>query len=466
LDLRMGLTPDTGAALTINPDFSQVESDSTRVDLNQRFALWYPERRPFFLDGVDSFEDPAGTLYSRSIVEPIYGAKISGREGRLAIGVLDALDQSPSASVHEWGSPGFDEDDVEQAWAQNRYLRMRLDAGQGSAIGWTFADKRLVRSPSGEPLEEAEDGDLPGRNQVLATDAEIPLGRRWTVAGQSSWTHTEGLGLGNSTTGVIGRASGIGTGFEAGASGLTEDYRKEMGFMNQSGGVAGWMEVDHTYEPEGSVDTITPRMAVSHIQGTEGSPHEGDLSQSLNLSSSVDLGVFGFYTNLVGSRVIEDSVEVPGWTSHTGMYGEFGANFSCHTGLARSRTLDWDLLVPADQWRSYLNLTLRPDARSRVEVHLDYERFTPEGEISEQAMVVWSRLQRQLSREWGLRMIGEVATGDAVDIPRMYGSGLVTWLSSPGTEAYIGVTQVVLLEDEPWVEELVLFTKVSWLFQG
>ncbi len=81
LDLRLGITPDLGLAATANPDFSQVESDLADVRLNARFAFQFTERRPFFLDGIDLYQDRSNTLYSRSIAEPLYGVKLSGREG-------------------------------------------------------------------------------------------------------------------------------------------------------------------------------------------------------------------------------------------------------------------------------------------------------------------------------------------------------------------------------------------------
>ena len=102
-----------GLAATLNPDFSQVEGDIRQIDLNQRFAFFYPERRPFFLDGIDSFRDPAKTLYTRSIVAPMGGVKVSGRTDRLNVGALAAVDRSPQASIHEDGTPGFDETALE-----------------------------------------------------------------------------------------------------------------------------------------------------------------------------------------------------------------------------------------------------------------------------------------------------------------------------------------------------------------
>jgi len=109
LDLRYGLTPSIGVTATVLPDFSQIEFDETPISLNSRFACYFPERRPFFLDGKEYFADIPETLYSRSIVDPIYGVKSFGKEGAWSIGAVHAPDRSPGPSVNQDGAPGFSE---------------------------------------------------------------------------------------------------------------------------------------------------------------------------------------------------------------------------------------------------------------------------------------------------------------------------------------------------------------------
>ena len=84
LVIRESLTLDT----TINPDFSQVESDDPQVTVNQRFEVFFPEKRPFFLENASYFQTPENLFFSRRIGDPLGGARLTGRLGRWSIGLL------------------------------------------------------------------------------------------------------------------------------------------------------------------------------------------------------------------------------------------------------------------------------------------------------------------------------------------------------------------------------------------
>jgi hypothetical protein len=84
---KLGITSDLTLDGTVNPDFSQVESDAGQIDFNQRYALYYDEKRPFFLEGSDLWqfggtveEGPLQSLvYTRTIVDPTFGFKLTGK---------------------------------------------------------------------------------------------------------------------------------------------------------------------------------------------------------------------------------------------------------------------------------------------------------------------------------------------------------------------------------------------------
>ena len=449
LDLRLGLSPDMGLAVAVNPDFSQVESDTTRLDLNQRFAFFYPELRPFFLAGVNSFEDNGGTLYTRSIVEPIYGVKLAGREGHYSIGVLHALDQSPAASLHQDGTPGFATEDVEETLAANSFLRLQRDVGDGGYVGMTIADKRMVST----------DG---GANDVWSLDSTIPLGGRWTASGFGSVSQTSDLGQGLDAGAWLTRASGVGTGLNFALFDNTPDYRNEVGFFTQTGLTTAMASIDYTFEPEGAVDSFRP--AVNFLLTGE---RDGDGEWRLGLGQTTRLaGVHRFVLN-GGAKYFEYSgVEMPGWDAKATYSGDYGRVFTLFTSLTQSREIDYSQLIPADSWRLTVKATSRPDTRNRIDASMTYQHFTPEGQASEQATTFRGRLNSQLTRAWGLRLIGEVTTGDAFEIPGLETSALLTWLSSPGTAAYVGASQSFLLDDPASLEELVIFAKLSWLFRS
>ena len=80
LNFKWGLTSDMVLDSTYNPDFSQIEADMPQIDVNQRYALYYPEKRPFFLEGKDYFDTPFELVYTRTIVDPQWGVKLTRQE--------------------------------------------------------------------------------------------------------------------------------------------------------------------------------------------------------------------------------------------------------------------------------------------------------------------------------------------------------------------------------------------------
>ncbi|GAA4882480.1 DUF5916 domain-containing protein [Ferrimonas pelagia] len=99
LDLRWAITPDTLLNATINPDFSQVEADSGQLDVNTTFALYYPEKRPFYLDNADYFETLRNLINTRNLASPEYGTKITGQRGKHLFGLLQTKDEKTNFLV-------------------------------------------------------------------------------------------------------------------------------------------------------------------------------------------------------------------------------------------------------------------------------------------------------------------------------------------------------------------------------
>ncbi len=104
IGIKYGITSSVTADITINPDFSQVESDAFQVEVNQRYPIFYQEKRPFFMEGADIFNffsDASGfgympaAVHTRSIVDPNWGAKLTGSLGKTAFGILATIDRFP-----------------------------------------------------------------------------------------------------------------------------------------------------------------------------------------------------------------------------------------------------------------------------------------------------------------------------------------------------------------------------------
>jgi len=131
--IKYGITSNLIADVTVTPDFSQVEADAGVVqDVNSRFAIFYPEKRPFFLEGADIFTTPINLVYTRRIVDPQYGGKLTGKIGRTSIGVLTSADRSAGQGIDGLPNsfnPYLDED------AQYSILRLKQDVLKNSYVG-------------------------------------------------------------------------------------------------------------------------------------------------------------------------------------------------------------------------------------------------------------------------------------------------------------------------------------------
>jgi len=136
--VRWGVTPNLILNAAANPDFSQVEADVAQLEVNRRFALYYPEKRPFFLEGADFFLTPFQAVFTRTVADPSAGVKLTGKLGRNALGFFGAIDQinnllfpsnqgSQSASLMDDVTSGV--------------LRYRRDVGRGSTFGLLYTGR-------------------------------------------------------------------------------------------------------------------------------------------------------------------------------------------------------------------------------------------------------------------------------------------------------------------------------------
>jgi hypothetical protein len=154
---------------TVNPDFNQVESDEPQVTVNERFEVFFPERRPFFLENASFFETPINLFFSRRIVDPQIGVRLTGKAGPYAIGTLYADDRAPGLQVLE-------DDPLFGKKSRNAVLRVSRDMGNQSSVGMLYTESRLDES----------------YNRVGGLDARIRISPNWvgTLQGVASSTRT------------------------------------------------------------------------------------------------------------------------------------------------------------------------------------------------------------------------------------------------------------------------------------
>lgn len=139
VDLSWGITPDLTLSAALNPDFSQVEADAVRLAINQQFTLYFAEKRPFFLEGVDTFDTPFNLLYTRTIADPAAAVKLTGKRGRHTFGIFTASDEVTTLIAPGRESSTSAQLDLASTASVGRY---RYDLGRGSTIGAMVTDRR------------------------------------------------------------------------------------------------------------------------------------------------------------------------------------------------------------------------------------------------------------------------------------------------------------------------------------
>ncbi|HTQ80634.1 MAG TPA: DUF5916 domain-containing protein, partial [Thermoanaerobaculia bacterium] len=138
LTARWGFSPNATVSATVNPDFSQVEADVAQLAINTRFALFYPEKRPFFLEGADLFLTPLQAVFTRTVADPDWGVKLNAKEAKDAVGLFVTRDSLNNLIIpaNQGSSFAFLDEQVTSS-----ALRYRRDVGERSAIGVLYTGR-------------------------------------------------------------------------------------------------------------------------------------------------------------------------------------------------------------------------------------------------------------------------------------------------------------------------------------
>jgi len=138
---RWSISPNTALGVTVNPDFSQVEADSVELNVNETFALRFPEKRPFFLEGADIFETPLEAVFTRTVADPEYGGKLTGKQGPSAFGVLFTEDNINNLVIP---GPESSTQRTLQEDVRAGILRYRRDLGETSTLGLLYTGREAT----------------------------------------------------------------------------------------------------------------------------------------------------------------------------------------------------------------------------------------------------------------------------------------------------------------------------------
>ena len=244
---------------TANPDFSQVESDDPQVTVNQRFEVQFPEKRPFFLENSYYFQTPIPLLFTRRIVDPQWGVRLTGKDGPWAVGMLVADDASPGTQV----APG------DPLFGQHAYFavgRVSRDLGNQSSLGVMFTDR--------------EEG--PYFNRVGGIDGRFNLNSNWVAAFQAvvsstlcSDTRNDVCTLGTYLAGpaaeVTLQRDGRKLNYFMDYSDRSDGFRTFTGFDPQPDIHNVYQRVQYSFRPEGKhLISWGPQMEIYHTFDHEG----------------------------------------------------------------------------------------------------------------------------------------------------------------------------------------------------
>jgi hypothetical protein len=167
LDSKMVLKDAFTLDLTVNPDFSQVESDEPQSTVNQRYEVIYSEQRPFFTENASLFNLPEQIFFSRRIVNPQFGARLTGTRGRWSVGMLAANDRSPGQQLGA-AVPGLDRH------AMNEVFRVERAFEHQTYTGFTFVNTDLGSA----------------YNRVASIDTRVKIGSAWIGSVQMAHSNT------------------------------------------------------------------------------------------------------------------------------------------------------------------------------------------------------------------------------------------------------------------------------------
>ena len=458
---------------TINPDFSQVESDAGLVTANERFALFIEERRPFFLEGIELFGSPNQLVYTRRIVEPVAGAKLTGKWGPWNVAYLSALDEERDGTGANVRDPLFN------------ILRVRRDVGAGSVVGATVTDRRA-------------DGIS---NSVAAADARIVFGKYFAQAQVGGSVTEPGRDAGRRSdaffTAEIDR-TGRAWGFNYGIRSFGPEFETQAGFIPRVGTVnaSAFNRLTWYGQPGAlleSVQTVFRPQYIWEHGALDDGPIEGSESVDVTFRArggwELEIGAQRAFSDFLPEDYAGYTIPRPAvggfllvpFQPRSGLRGLMSGSVELQTPVFRHFTAEVSysmgavpLFAEAAEGRAReveLELAVRPTTQLRGDLSVAWQRLTRDGDGSEFArtMIPRARVEYQPTRAIFFRMVGEyqaerrAAPRDPITGALLHVAGIpflpfehnglrLEWLASyqptPGTVAFLGYA-VDLTERDP-----------------
>lgn len=500
-NVRWGLTSNLTLTGTVNPDFSQIEADAGQTDFNPQRSIFFPEKRPFFLEGSESFQTPNNLIYTRSVVDPVAAVKLTGKISGTEVGFLSAVDDK-SLSATGLDSPVFN------------ILRIKRNIGEESTIGIAYTDR-------------VEGSDY---NRVIGLDSRIVLGGNYDFQAQGGVTldrkdgHTDDAYLWDVSLRRSGRRFGFNTNFTA----YDDDLALGSGFVRRSGTVRIGGSTSLTfYGEEGAlVEQYRPNLNLSYTWLYETFMHGGSVDDAIRftyannfvfrggwrLGASVLIEEFYYPPTLYTDYFVE--LQTPTGTEYAPYVGTpalqnylIGLRFSTPSSSRFAGSLSWyggqdeNFNEWASAYISFLTIdaTWRPTDQLRIEGRLVSQRgYRPDDWSAERKVdIPRLKVEYQLTRSIFFRFVGQYQAtnidelhdqsrteapiyilNDEGALERAVGStkndlrfdALFSYEPSPGTVVFAGYGSSVTEDDSFHFDNLRrtsdgFFMKLSYLFR-
>ena len=357
VNVKYGVTSNLIADATFNPDFSQIESDQPQIEVNQRFALFFPELRPFFLEGAEIFAipGPITVVHTRTIVDPLYGAKLTGKVGRTTVGVMYANDDAPG-DVEDPTEPAFG-----QA-AQTLVGRVRYDLYAESHIGGIVTHRGFLDSDS----------------QLGGLDGNFRLGDTHSLGFRAMGTQhrdLEGVETSGHLFDVAFRRSGRNLSYTVASYAVSPDFKTDVGFVRRTNLRRTLGNISYRWWPESWIINWGPRVSYGRNWDFDG----------VLIDENAQLGVsFSFAKNInLNANVSREMERFAGINFRKTRYSVGGpVNTSRRIGFGLFFSSGDEIFFdPVDPFlgretglRTFIGL--RPLSRLRSQINITTSRFT------------------------------------------------------------------------------------------
>jgi hypothetical protein len=422
LVIRESLTLDA----TINPDFSQVESDDPQVTVNQRFEVFFPEKRPFFLENASYFQTPENLFFSRRIGDPVGGIRLTGRLGRWSIGLLAGADRGPGKQVDPADTRYGD-------YAPGGVLRIQRNIGKESTVGVFLSDYNFGAS----------------HNRVGSLDARWKIAKNWVAVGQAIASATRYLdGTRSAGPAYVANLNRSGLHFNYFVNYLDRNpgFHTDLGFVPRTDIRMTQQNINYQWRPK-----ATP---VSSFGFT--SFINGDWNRQYRFQDGFTGGTFflnfrratGFNIDHLWAYELYQGIGFHKSATEMFFYSDFfkrvgiNAFFGDGTGINYSPAMGVLASLASNQYGN-TTITFRPNVRLRIQQTYFYTRL---------AHVFTNHIFRntvnyQFSPAWSLRAIidynavlSNTVLADYDTSKKFTGDLLLAYLPHPGTAVYLGYT--------------------------